>query len=244
MSYQAFEGTSSSSGAEHDLHSGLQTMSTITSEQTYQDAQATNPSATQSNAYFDELRRLRAELQAMQVAKNQAHAAEDAMAVDLMKAQEEIEEKDERLKHMSEDILFWRQKANLGGVTSSDHVKNETELAQARQQVQQLTAALAENNTMLSAKEVNVVDIHELDMLRRRVSDQEGEARDQHQCVEHFKRMSERLTTQVKQANRERQDLERAMQTLREHVDFLQAQAGPSAGPQRGSDDTSVGQTY
>ncbi|KAK4889332.1 hypothetical protein LTR27_011869 [Elasticomyces elasticus] len=220
-----------------DMNTGLQ-MSTTNEDVFSRSSLASLNSPKKTPA--DELLHMRAELEQMRISRDQAQAAADAMAVDLMTAQEEIEEKDARMHNMAQDIVFWREKA----ATKADptppevRIRNDDELMQARQQVQHLTAALAENNAMLEAKEVNVVDNEELEVLRKLVTEQECKLHDQLQCVEHFRRMSERLTTQVKQAHREKQELERV------HVELLQSQMGGVPLQQGAAFATDLGPTY
>ncbi|KAK3636660.1 hypothetical protein LTR56_000847 [Elasticomyces elasticus] len=240
---------------EPDMNTGLQ-MSTTNEEvfSRFGSASLNSPKKTPA----DELLHMRAELEQMRTSRNQAQAAADAMAVDLMTAQEEIEEKDARMHNMAEDIVFWREKVVTNGTSDEGilmcnvladrleanstgpevQIRNDDELMQARQQVQHLTAALAENNAMLEAKEVNMVDNEELEVLRKLVNEQECKLNDQLQCVEHFRRMSERLTTHVKQAHREKQELERV------HAELLQSQMGGVPIQQGAAFTTDLGPTY
>ena len=64
----------------------------------------------------------------------------------------------------------------------------------------------------------------ELERLRLLAAEQEGRVNDQHQCVEQFRRMSERLTTQVKQANLAKRGLEQSEQAMRQQVEDMKSQ--------------------
>ena len=298
------------------------------------------PSIPQKKTHIDELLRLRKELEEMREARDQAYGERDAMADDVLKAQEGVEEKDEELSKMSREVWTWRDKAEklsndmaderrpaaqgrrslVGGnarspVTREANGRNEAELAQARQQVQQLTAALAESDALLNAKtstvhapevdqqastqeaqrqfqaqlaqaedhwrsqaleqqklrqaaegglhdtreyyenklrdvesqarsqieeqqrrlqetetglqgrmEVDSGGNEELERLRRLAAEQEGRVDDQRQCAEQFRRMSERLTTQVKQANLAKRGLEHSEQAMRQQVEDMRSQ--------------------
>ena len=302
------------------------------------------PSVPQKKGHIDELVRIRKDIEEMREERDQALGERDAMADDMLKIQEELDEKDEELKKMSREVWTWREKAEtlindktgprgrralVGAEASSlagreSTARMEQELAQAREQVQQLTASLAESNALLSAKTVTAtvaqVDqnalmyeaqresratstqaeehwrseaieqqklrqaaedglqstksyyevkirsvesqgqeqlreqqrrLHdaeaalrdrsqqmeidsggseELDQLRRQAAELQTRVDDQHQCVERFRRMSERLTTQVKQAKFDRQNLEQSEQTMRRHIEDMRTQAGAYRG--------------
>lgn len=135
------------------------------------------PSIPQKKNHIDELLRLRKELDATREERDQACGERDAMENDLLNAQEAVEEKDEALKKMSREVWTWREKAEKmskdvadekrGGAkgrrsfaerpssaTTSREAngRTEVELAEARQEIQRLTSALAESQTLLRAK--------------------------------------------------------------------------------------------
>lgn len=305
------------------------------------------PSIPQKKNHIDELLRLRKELEEMREARDQACGERDDMADDLLKIQEDLEEKETQLSKLQREVWSWREKAEKRSNTSADerqltaqnrrsygggtasslgakeaNSKTEAELAQARQQIRQLTASLAESKALLSAKTSTVAapeitqqpstqeaqrqfqaqlaqvedhwrsqvaeqeklrqavegELHtsrdqyenrlrdvesqarsqieghqrriqeveaqlqgsaqqmeidsggndERERLRQLVTEQEASINEQRQCAEQFRRMSERLTTQVKQANLEKRDLEHSEQTMRQHTEDLKAQIAAS----------------
>lgn len=263
------------------------------------------------------------ELKETKEARDQAYGERDAMADDLLKMQEDIEDRDAELKKLSREVWIWREKAEKMSIdkpaqealtvqsrrslamteedfprTREVNIQSEDDLAEARKKIRQLTAALAESNALLDKKtsvgseyqrnqqassaederqfqmqlaqsedhwrsqliehqklrqaaesalhsmrgiyEQKLKDVElearssiwqlqyqlrerdgareeqsgcvkilphvneELEHLRQLVIDQESMINDQRQCAEHFRRMSERLTTQIKQANSEK----------------------------------------
>jgi len=278
------------------------------------------PSVPQKKTHVDELIRVKMELKETIVARDQAYGERDAMADDLLKMQEDIEERDAELKKLSREVWTWREKAEKmsndkpaqGALTVQSrrllamteegsprtrevNIQSEDNLPEARKKIRQLTAALAESNALLDKKtsvgseyqrdqqassaedqqqfqmqlaqsedywrsqliehqklrqaaesalhsmreiyEQKLKDVEletrssieqlqhqlrerdtareeqsgcvkipshineELEHLRQLVIDQETKINDQRQCAEQFRRMSERLTTQIKQAN-------------------------------------------
>lgn len=129
------------------------------------------PTIPQKNKSIDEYLRLKKELEEVKEAR-------DLMEDDLLKAQEDLEEREKELKQKSREVWTWREKAeklsnemvnerrhqgqgqrspmsaNASALASREaSARNEKELAEARQQIQELTAALSEAKTHLSAKE-------------------------------------------------------------------------------------------
>lgn len=337
-------------GPEPDLNSGMAGLQMAMSTSSGKGTPATGttprakPSVPQKKTHIEEMLRLRKEVEEMRDARDQAFGERDAMADDLLKAQEDFEEKDEALSKMSREVWTWREKAEK---LSNDLADERRLLAQGRralvegnashsgtreangrneaeltQQVQQLTAALAESKALLSAKtsavstpeidqqasmqeaqrqfqaqlaqvedrwrsqgveqqkllkaaegslhdtreyyenklrdvelqarshieeqqrrlqeievslqgrsqemEVDSGGNEELERLRRLAAEQEGRINDQRQCAEQFKRMSERLTTQVKQANLAKRGLEQSEQAMRQQVEDMKSQVTAS----------------
>lgn len=255
---------------------------------------------------------------------------------DVEKLQEDVKEKDEELSKKLREVWTWREKAEklsndmanerhiaaqgrrslVGGTASSPMAKeannrNEAELAQMRQRIQEWTAALADSDALLSAKSATVLapkvdqqastqeaqrhfqaqlaraedhwrsqvveqqklrqaaesSLHatghfyenklrdvesqarsqieeqqrrfqetetrievdsggneELERLRRLTAEQEGRVNEHRQCAEQFRRISERLTTQVKQANLAKRGLEQSEQAMRQQVETMKSQ--------------------
>jgi hypothetical protein len=272
------------------------------------------PGVPQKPDHAQELARLKKELAEVEDAR-------DIMEVEFLKLQEDVEEKDEQLSKLSKEIWTWKDiaesRANSAAQERSSKDVNDTseiELAQARQEIQRLTAALAESEAAIdqhataassprsnspvadspvgegelrllfesrlaeaqeelrnqvneehklrvaaegslqSAREyyenkmkeveqqaqtsiaeqqqsfqeafsasqpvsIDSVDAGEIEALRGRVNDLETRIREQHRCTEQYRRMSERLTTQVKQANMEKRTVEQSEQMLRRQLE-------------------------
>jgi chromosome segregation ATPase len=275
------------------------------------------PSIPQKKNHVHELVRLKKELAEVQDAR-------DMMEVEILKLQEDVEEKDKQLNELSQELWTWKDRAEswiLPTLTAQERSPkdvdraSETELAQARQEIQRLTAALAESEATIrqhtsatsvtqssnpasedefrarfesefakaqeqwrtqvnqenklrvaaegslhstreyyenkmkeveqqaqtriaeqqrlaqEAKssslpsassqpmEIDSVDTGEIEALRDKVNDLENRIKEQHQCTEQYRRMSERLTTQVKQADMARRTAEQSEQTLRRQLE-------------------------
>ena len=165
------------------------------------------PSIPQKKNHIDELLRLRKELETTREERDQACGERDAMENDLLNAQEALEEKEEALKTMSREVWTWREKAEkmskdmasekrLGAqgrrsfaerpssATSSREAnsRTEAELTEARQEVQRLTSALAESQTLLGA----------------RTSTSPGLEVDQHQVQAQMEQLESRLRSEEK----------------------------------------------
>ncbi len=76
--------------------------------------------------------------------------------------------------------------------------------------------------------EIDSAGNEELERLRRLAAEQEGRVDEQRQCAEQFRRMSERLTTQVKQANLAKRGLEQSEQMMRQQMDDMRSQLNAS----------------
>jgi hypothetical protein len=132
------------------------------------------PIIPQKKNHIDEILRLKKELEAAREDRDQACGERDAMETDLLSTQEALEEKEEALRKLSREVWTWRDKAEKMSKDTPDekrlstqgrrsfaerpssasssreaNSKIEAELAEARQEVQRLTSALAESQTRL-----------------------------------------------------------------------------------------------
>lgn len=194
------------------------------------------PSIPQKKDHVDEVLRLRKELKEVKEARDQAYGERNAMEDDMLKIHEDLEKKDEELSKMSREVWTWREKAEklsndmtdnrrlaaqsrrslVGGnasfpATREASGRNEAELAQARQQVQQLTAALAESQALLSAKD-STVPTPEVD---QQASTQET----QRQFQEQLAQVEDHWRSQVVEQQNLRQAAESGLQNTREYYE-------------------------
>lgn len=298
-------------------------------------SQRAKPNIPQKKTHVDEMFRLKRELEEAIKARDEAVEIKDMMAEDLLTAQEEVQEKDDELRKFSKEVWAWRNKAEklsnqvkeqktgqslIGTETISTstrevNAKREAEQMQMRQQIEQLTAALAEKDAQLIEKasvatrsedqlqsSIREAQLHfelELeqkeDQLRSQLAEEqklrqaaeadlkstqdhyesrlreteqlasiqieeekkraqatesalneqmnrmeidstsqqqhkqliatyEAKIRDQHQRCNQFRRTSERLTTQIKQAVEAKRGLERSDQEMRQRIEDMKSQ--------------------
>ena len=298
-------------------------------------SQRAKPNIPQKKTHVDEMFRLRKELEEAKKARDEAVQIKDMMAEDLLTTQEEVQEKEDEVRKISKEVWAWRDKAErlsnqvkeqktrqslmgtetVSASTREVNAKKETEQLQMRQQIKQLTAALAEKDAQFMEKAYMVTgsedqlqssireaqlrfdlelkqkegqlrlelaeeqklrqaaeaelnstkdyyesrhrDIEQLastklqeekkrsqatesalnDQMNRMeidsmsqqqqeelVATYEAEIRDQRQRCNQFKKTSERLTTQIKQAVEARKDLERSDKEMRQEIEDMKSQ--------------------
>ena len=163
---------------EPDINSGataLQTTSineTATSPAKYSHSSASQrakPNIPQKKTHVDEMFRLKRELEEALKTRDEAVEMRDMIAGDLLTAQEELKEKDDELSKWSKEAWTWRDKAeNLSSQITKQKTEqsliekeaisatgrkekeiNEAEQRRMQQQIDQLTAALAEKDAQL-----------------------------------------------------------------------------------------------
>jgi YD repeat-containing protein len=139
--------------------------------------QRPKPNIPQKKARVDEVFRLKKEIEEMRTARDEAVDTRDMMAEDLLTAHEKVQEIEDKLGEKSREVRTWREKAEklsneimeekrlaaetkqslkrmekMSTSTRGVEVRREEEQMQLRQQIEQLTAALAEKDSQLIEK--------------------------------------------------------------------------------------------
>lgn len=298
-------------------------------------SQKAKPNIPKKKTHVDEMFRLKRELEEAKKARDEATEIKDMMAEDLLTTQEEVQEKEDEVRKISKEVWAWRDKAErlssqvkeqktrqslmgtetISASTREVNVKREMEQMQMHQQIEQLTAALAEKDAQLiekayvaagsedqlqssiqeaqlrfdlelkqkedqlrsqlaeeqklrQAAEANLkstkdyyesrhrdteqlastkieeerkrsqatesalndqmnrmeIDLTSQQQQEQLVATYEAEIRDQRQRCNQFKKTSERLTTQMKQAVEAKKDLERSDQEMRQRIEDMKSQ--------------------
>lgn len=97
----------------------------------------------------------------------------------------------------------------------------QSQIAEHQRQLQETKIGCQEP---VQQMEVDSPGTEELDRLRRLAAEQEESMNSQRQCAEQYRRMNERLTTQIKQANMAQRKLEQSEQSMRQQVENMKSQ--------------------
>ncbi|KAK5740823.1 hypothetical protein LTR17_004413 [Elasticomyces elasticus] len=116
--------------------------------------------------------------------------------------------------------MLQRHEAQLGQVEDGElQARAEVEIQQRR--VQQMEEALQKQSRQIN---VDSSVSEDLERLREQIIELKGNLHDQHGCAEQYRRMSERLTTEVKQLRHAKRGLERSEQAPFQQMEDMELQ--------------------
>jgi hypothetical protein len=164
-----------------------------------------------------------------------AEAVPQASSDDLQRQiQAQLTQADERWRsHIAAEQHRLREASDANSNMMREYYENK--LKSIETQVRSQVEAETRLQGGMQQMEIDSKDDEELDRLRRVTADQENRANDQHQCAEQYRRMSERLTTQVKQANSAMRGLEQSEQMMRQQMEGMKAEIRTLKLPHRGN---------
>ena len=177
-----------------------------------------------------EVQRLASALTESQTRLSAMGSFSPAADVDQRQAQAQMEQLESRLR--SEEKLRRAADASLHDTSAYYQEKLKEVEMQARTQIEQQQRRIQEAEAQLQGglqrMDVDSGDNEELERLRKLTAEHERKVDEQRQCAEQYRRMSERLTTQVKQANLAKRGLEQSEQMMRQQMEDTRAQLNAS----------------